>query len=141
MKDPTLSGYLLWCLLGMFCLRVLGQLLVTLRRPRWLPPMQQWYSGLIRYRFLLPIQAGFILVMGFMAFSFTRNQGNLVIPSPALGRGVVGFSYVYAAAMLVRYVLRMARRPDQRWLGGIIPIIFHLVLAAFLFVFGSYHAR
>lgn len=75
MKDPTLSGCLLWCLLGLFCLRVLGQLLVALRRLRWLPPMQQWYSGLIRYRFL--------------------------IPSPALGRGVVGFSCVYAAAMLV----------------------------------------
>jgi hypothetical protein len=32
----------------------------------------------------------------------------------------------------------MARRPDQRWLGGTIPIVFHIVLASWLFVLGSY---
>jgi hypothetical protein len=29
----------------------------------------------------------------------------------------------------------MRRHPDQRWLGGTIPIVFHVVLAAFLFTF------
>jgi hypothetical protein len=33
----------------------------------------------------------------------------------------------------------MARRPDQRWLGGTIPIIFHAVVAAFQWTFGTYH--
>ena len=33
----------------------------------------------------------------------------------------------------------MTRRPDQRWLGGTIPIIFHSVVAAFLWTFATYH--
>ena len=41
-------------------------------------------------------------------------------------------SYVYAGAMLVRYaVLRT----------GIIPVVFHWVLAAFLFTLGHYHGH
>ncbi len=52
---------------------------------------------------------------------------------------MLGWSYLYAAAMVVRYVIRMARRPDQRWTGGTIPIIFHLVLAAFQWTFAQYH--
>ena len=35
--------------------------------------------------------------------------------------------------------VRMARRPDQRWLGGTIPIVFHTVVAAFQWMFGTYH--
>jgi hypothetical protein len=42
--------------------------------------------------------------------------------------------------MVVRYVVRMARRPGQRWFGGAIPIVFHIVLSSWLFVFGSFHA-
>jgi hypothetical protein len=34
----------------------------------------------------------------------------------------------------------MARRPEQRWLGGTIPIVFHWVLAVFLFVLGASQA-
>ena len=49
------------------------------------------------------------------------------------------WSYLYAAAMVVRYAIRMARRPDQRWTGGTIPIIFHVVLAAFQWTFAQYH--
>jgi uncharacterized protein len=52
---------------------------------------------------------------------------------------VVWWSYVYAGAMVVRYVVRMARQPHQRWLGGTIPIIFHTVVAAFQWTFGMYH--
>jgi hypothetical protein len=35
----------------------------------------------------------------------------------------------------------MRRRPDQRWFGGTIPIVFHWVLAAFLLVYGVYNLR
>jgi hypothetical protein len=34
----------------------------------------------------------------------------------------------------------MQRRPEQRWSGGAIPIVFHFVLAAFVYTLGSYHA-
>jgi len=41
--------------------------------------------------------------------------------------------------MASRYVVRMYRRPGERWFGGTIPIVFHFVLAAFLFTWGKYH--
>ena len=55
---------------------------------------------------------------------------------PRLGLRASVWSYLYSGAMVVRYVIRMARRPDQRWLGGTIPIIFHSVVAAFQWTFG-----
>ena len=57
---------------------------------------------------------------------------------PRLGRVVLVWSYLYAGSMAVRYVIRMARRPDQRWFGGTIPIIFHAVLAMFQWTFARY---
>ena len=41
--------------------------------------------------------------------------------------------------MVVRYGVRMRRRPEARWFGGAVPIVFHLVLAAFLFTWGRYN--
>jgi hypothetical protein len=41
--------------------------------------------------------------------------------------------------MVVRYLVRMTRRPDQRWTGGTIPIIFHALVATFQWIFGAYH--
>ena len=42
--------------------RVAGQAVVALVAPAWLPPMEEWYSGLIPYPVLLPIQ-GVILAV------------------------------------------------------------------------------
>jgi hypothetical protein len=133
---PMAFGYMLWFLLFLFFLRVIGQVLVVLYQPRWFPPMPQWYSGLIPYRYLLPIQILFLLVMGWMSYDVTRGQGFFAVSRPVVGQGLIWFSYVYFGSMVVRYVIRMTRRPDQRWFGGTIPIIFHCVLAIFLYVFG-----
>jgi len=131
---------LLWVFFSLFILRVAGQLVVVLYEPRWLPPMPHWYSGLIPYRFLLPIQILFIGLMGWMSRDVAKGAGFFARPRPGVGRGVIFFSYVYFGAMVARYIARMALHPDQRWLGGTIPIFFHCVLAAFLYVFGRYHA-
>jgi hypothetical protein len=48
----------------------------------------------------------------------------------------VWVSYVYAFAMVVRSVRYAVAAPERR--GVLIPIVFHFVLAAFLFVYGSY---
>ena len=122
---------------ALFLLRVAGQLLVVLRAPAWLPPMHQWH--LMPYRFLLPIQIGFLALMAFIDVSLLRAWGPLVNAEPAFGRFLIGFSVVYAGVMAGRYVVRMYRRPDERWFGGAIPIVFHFVLAAFLFTWGKYH--
>jgi hypothetical protein len=33
----------------------------------------------------------------------------------------------------------MRRRHASRWFGGTIPIVFHLVLATYLYALGSFH--
>lgn len=38
---------LLWILLFLFCLRVLGQILVAFAGVTFLPPMEDWFSGAI----------------------------------------------------------------------------------------------
>jgi hypothetical protein len=136
--DPRLAGRFLLLFACLFALRVAGQLAVVLRRPRWLPPMEEW--NLMPYRLLLPIQLAFLAVMAWLLRDFLAESGLAVEPSPWFGRFVLGFAAVYAGAMFVRYVVRMRRRPEQRWFGGTIPIVFHWVLAAFLLVLGTYHA-
>ena len=135
--DSTAYAVWLWVLLGLFVGRVVGQIIVVLARPRWLPEMKQWYSGLLPYPVLLPIQMVYIIVMTWIALDFTRGVGTFVTPRPALGVVLVWISYVYAAGMVLRFVLWLRKPPAERraW----IPIIFHIVLAAFLWVFASWH--
>ena len=121
----------------LFLLRVVGQLLVVLRAPAWLPPMHQWH--LMPYRLLLPIQILFLALMAWIVVSLSRDASPLANANPAFGRFLIGFSFVYAGVMASRYVVRMYRRPGERWFGGTIPIVFHFVLAAFLFTWGKYH--
>jgi hypothetical protein len=59
--------------------------------------------------------------------------------APTLGRLLVELAFLYWAAIGARYAIRMIRRPDARWLGGTIPIVFHWVLAAFVFALGTAH--
>ena len=134
--EPGLYALLLWALLGLFVLRVVGQVVVAIAHPGWLPPMREWYSGLLPYGLLLPIQVIFIVAMTRMALDVARAAG-WAVPRPGLGAVLVWLSFVYAAGMVVRLFVWLRRPPERRraW----IPIIFHLVLAAFLFVFGSWH--
>lgn len=128
----------LWLFSGLFLLRVAGQVLVRLRAPRWLPPTGQW--NLTPYRLLLPTQAAILGLLAWINLDFAHGHGFWAVRRAGLGIGAIVFALAYALAMAVRYGVRMTRRPDQRWFGGAIPIFFHWVLAAYLWVFGSYHA-
>lgn len=130
---------LLWVLLFLFILRVLGQVLVAIGWGWFLPPMRHWYSGLLPYRYLLPVQIIIIILYGKICLSFTRGKGLLVAPERRLGRVLLAFGTVYFAGMLIRYALTMFLYPERRWTGGSIPIFFHLVLAAFILSLGRYH--
>jgi hypothetical protein len=139
MTDAQHLAPWLWVFTVLLVARVVGQLIVVAAAPRWLPPMSQWQSGLLPYPALL---IGQIVVLGLMfsiSIDFTRGSGYWVEPHPQLGHAAVVWSVFYAGAMLVRYVVRMTRRPDQRWFGGTIPIIFHTLVAAFQWTFGWFH--
>jgi hypothetical protein len=123
----------------LFLLRVVGQILVVLRAPPWLPRMEGESWNLVPYRVLLPAQILFLALMSAIIASVRLGRGPLGVEHPGFGRFLIYASCVYAAVMALRYVVRMARRPAERWFGGAIPIVFHMVLAAFVFTWGRYH--
>jgi hypothetical protein len=122
-------------LLLLFFGRVVGQMLAATTAPSWLPPMPRWYSGVMPYRYLLPTQIVFLVVMTAMVVAVDRRSAPLGTLSETASSWVIWASYVYALGMVVRSVRYAAARPERR--GVLIPIIFHFVLAAFLFAYGS----
>jgi hypothetical protein len=128
----------LWLGTALFLLRVLGQLYVALYRPPFLPPMQAWYSGLLPYPLLLPSQILFLMFMAIVATDFTERSGQFYVTSPTTGRALTVSGSIYFGSMLVRYLIRMARHPEARWLGGTIPILLHCVLASFVLLTGTF---
>jgi hypothetical protein len=44
--------------------------------------------------------------------------------------------------MVARYVVTMWLYPERRWTGGLLPVVFHLVLATFILLAGrDYYVR
>jgi len=63
------------CLTGLFFLRVLGQASVAYLGVEFLPPMEAWYSGLIAYPILLPIQIIMLAAMVKICLDVSRDEG------------------------------------------------------------------
>jgi hypothetical protein len=122
---------------GLFFLRVIGQMLVTWRKVRWLPAVEHWRSGLLPYPVLVAAQAAILGLMGSMVSGVWRGRGRFAKSRPRLGRWVRGFGVVYFASMVVRHVVTMIVRPQWRWFGHTIPIIFHCILATYLLVYSG----
>ena len=85
----------LWLFSILLLLRVLGQVLVVLRAPRWLPPMEQWQSGLLPYPVLLLGQVLVLILMFWICADFSRSSGMFVQFYPGRGKYVVWFSDLY----------------------------------------------
>jgi hypothetical protein len=122
-------------LLLLFLGRVVGQILAATTAPSWLPPMARWYSGLMPYRWLLPTQIVFLAMMTGMTIAVGRRAAPLGTLSAAAGAWIVWASYLYALGMVARSIRYALAAPERR--GVLIPIVFHFVLAAFLFAYGS----
>ena len=127
---------------ALFLARVLGQVLVVFAGVEWLPAEGEWLSGLLPYPFLLPSQ---IVILGLMArinLRVGRGTGYGRVRRPRLGWALLSFAAVYALAMVVRYIVGGQLYPARRLLPpGIIPIVFHWVLAAYLAVLGRLALR
>ncbi len=138
LADPILAALILLSLEGLFALRVVGQAIVARWAPARLPPMSEWYSGLVPYPLLLVFQLVILVGMTVVAASVAGGRLALVEERDSIGTILLAIAWIYAIAMVVRYVLRMLRHPEARWTGQTIPIVFHVVLATWLFVLGSY---
>jgi hypothetical protein len=121
---------LLWLCLAVFSLRVLGQIEVLLLQPRFLPPFDAWESGLLPYPTLLPGQIFLIAWMSTIASEHARGLG--WARSAGRRRALRIFSAIYAGAMAVRLVVTVALPPHTIVSRGLIPILAHWDLAAFI---------
>lgn len=136
---PRRYPLVLLALTTLFVLRVAGQALVAFGDVTFLPPFERWHSGLIPYPILLSVQLVMIAVMLAIVRDFARGTGFFVNLGPTTGKLLVRFSYLYAFAMVLRYIWTMTLHPELRWLTGTIPIWFHFVLAAFIYLLGRYN--
>jgi hypothetical protein len=132
---PPPSAWILWTLSTLFLLRVVGQVVVEFFDVTFLPPSPEWYSGLLPYPLLLPVQLLILLGMAQINSAVTRRRGFFATPHPRLGRFLLIVSILYAAVMLARYFISGQMHPERRfWPRGSIPIVFHFVLAGYLYV-------
>ena len=136
-SGPAPYAALMWVLFGLFVARVVGQILAATVRPRWLPQMARWYSGVMPYRYLLPSQLLIIALMLAMIAGVSDASGTFGQRRGAVGVATAWASYLYTGGMVWRAVRRALQPVERR--GVVIPIVFHFVLAGFLFVFASWH--
>jgi hypothetical protein len=121
------SAVVLCVLTALFAGRVLGQALVAFFAVPWLPPMDAWFSGLVPYPMLLAIQVAILLVQAVIDRDVWRGHGFFARRRPRAGRRLQWLACAYALSMLGRYAITRTHR---------IPIVFHWVLAAYLFTLG-----
>ncbi|WP_163833526.1 hypothetical protein [Spartinivicinus ruber] len=117
---------------SLFFLRVYGQIVVLFAQPDWLPTFTQWYSGLIAYPILVLTQLLILMLMAVINYDNLKGQGYFVIESTKKRKLVHWFSLVYFIGMLIRYMLQNLLQDG--WSNGLIPVIFHWVLAFYLYI-------
>lgn len=127
-RPASRSAVVLCALTALFGCRVAGQALVAFLGVTWLPPMDAWFSGLLPYRLLLPLQIVVLLVQIVIDRDMWRGQGFFARPRPRAGRRLQWLAYAYALSMVVRYVITRSH---------VIPIVFHWILAAYLLTLGA----
>lgn len=127
---------------ALFAARVLGQLLVVIAQPRWLPPMEGWQSGLLPYPVLLGSQLLILAAQGVVIADVaaggtaTRRPALAGLDSNAQGIALLALAAVYVIGMAYRTARRRRFDRPHWWSRGTIPIVFHMVLATFLASWG-----
>lgn len=121
----------LWVCLFLFMGRVIGQIYLGIYGNVGLfydlPQWEHWYSGALPYPLLLVSQLFIIQLLTLMAYDYSRQTGFFFIKSPQIQRMVRYVAILYFTSMVVRAI----------WFdeNHFIPIIFHWVLALFLFLY------
>jgi hypothetical protein len=131
----------LWVCVGLFFLRVIGQVEALLLAPPWLPPMYDWYSGLLPYPLLLPAQIALLMLMSVLVFREMELHPTLSARPARWRRWVRGAALIYFAVMVVRLAVQLARGAEDVIAAGGIPVAFHWVLALFLLVLSRTERR
>ncbi|HET9862566.1 MAG TPA: hypothetical protein VFP37_03925, partial [Steroidobacteraceae bacterium] len=84
------AAILMWSCIALFAARVVGQFEVLVRAPEWLPAMDAWYSGLLPYYLLLPMQIALLMLMTVVAWNRRVRTGRFALARPRLARTLRG---------------------------------------------------
>jgi len=122
----------LWACIALFFARVVGQIEVLLLAPTWLPAMPAWYSGLLPYPILLPLQIALLMLM--CALVIRKQATGSSTNVSRFGNAAIWrtLALLYFVTMAVRLVLCIHTYGRDYYLRGAIPIAFHWVLALFV---------
>ena len=61
------------------------------------------------------------------------------MPSPRKGKILWVLGLIYLVTMGIQLVVGLVIAPNHFWFGATLPTVFHLVLAAFVMVYGQFH--
>jgi hypothetical protein len=134
--SPGQTSAILWTCVLLFATRVIGQLEVVLLEPSWLPGMDAWYSGLMPYPLLLPVQIAILMLMAVTAWNPRVRHGAFALAHPRGAEALRIFASIYFVVMAIRLAANINENRPDFWSEGAIPVAFHWVLALFLMVAG-----
>ena len=126
----------LWLLLLLFAFRVVAQPLALVVHTAVLPPFESWHSAALPYGVLLGSQVAILVALGWTAWRFTIGE---VKTRRSVGAVALALGGLYFGVMVVRFVLGLTALSHRRWFASPIPTAFHLVLAAFVLLYGHFH--
>jgi len=130
------TASLLWLCLALFAARVIGQIETLLVAPEWLPDMEAWYSGLLPYPILLPVQICILMLMAVVAWNRRVRTGTFARSRPRAAQALRILAGIYFFVMAVRLAVNIQANGADFWREGAIPVAFHWVLALFVMVSG-----
>ena len=136
----TNRGYLvaLAGLLLLFAFRVVAQFTQWIYPVDFLPPFDDWQSGVLPYPMLL---TGQILVMAVLLRVVVGHVTGRCIDRRWLGIALLAGGGVYFAVMCFRLLASVTFAAADSWLGATIPAFFHVVLACFALIHGYFNLR
>ena len=137
--DRDAYALMLWACIALFFFRVVGQVEVLLLAPAWLPEISAWYSGLVPYPVLLPLQIALLMLMCVLVIR--RSTMSSRPTESRFGNRTMWrtLAMIYFAVMAIRLAWCVHKYGRDFYLHGAIPIAFHWVLA--LFVLGCTRER
>jgi hypothetical protein len=133
-KRPAEAATLLWVCTAFFAARVIGQFEALLVAPAWIPDMDAWYSGLMPYYLLLPMQIAMLMAMAVVARDQRVRDGRFARRNPRAADALRIFAGVYFVVMAIRLAVNINENGADFWREGAIPVAFHWVLALFVLV-------
>lgn len=124
---------LLLCQL-LFFVRVVAQVYAGFFNFGWLPNFEAWYSGLIPYVYLFPIQLIILMLMSLFTYGQWQQSGPIYIHKRSTQIKIRWCSAIYFLVMLARFIVQMIAPEKLGDLAVTLPIYFHWVLAGYLFL-------